>query len=239
MRPIRPMLSQAHGTLVARGITLSQLLFQLLVTIAGVYIAIHLQDAADQRGRARDADRTLRAVSAELREDEATLASIIADQQQQTAAMREIASAVRSPDMSDSTLQEITVVERFGNRTFFTRAGAYSALVSTGQIEHIANADIRIALAQIYEHDYDRVRTNGALSDQIWQDVFRRAQLEYWDYEMQRPIAHDALAATRMSNAAHRVARYATNYVGVMEGTRARVHSTRAMIDDYLPSADD
>lgn len=235
MRPIRPMFSQARGSLATRGITLSQLLFQLLVTIAGVYIAIHLQDAADQRGRARDANRMLRAVAAELRDDEVTLDTIIAAQRRQSVIMQEIATAVRASAVSDSALHDLIAAERYSNRTFFPRAGAYSALVSTGQIEHIENPDIRIALAQIYEHDYDRLRTNGALGDQIWQEIFRRAQLEYWDYEMRRRIRDDPGAAIAVSNAAHRVRSFSGHYVFVMEGTRERLRSTRAMIVDYLP----
>lgn len=74
MRPFGPMLSEARGSLATRGITVSQLLFQLIVTIAGVYVAIHLQDSADQRSRVRAASRTLAAVRMELEEDRRGLA---------------------------------------------------------------------------------------------------------------------------------------------------------------------
>lgn len=233
MRPFGSMLRNTRGNLAQQGITAAQLAFQLVVTVVGVYIAIYLQDASDQRARARAADRTLSAIAAELVADELTLDSIIDGQRRQSAAMLAMAAAIRSPNVGDTAVHPILVVEQFSNRTFYPRAGAYDALLSTGQLEHIDDGRLRLLLAQIYEHDYDRLRRNGELSDLVWLEVLRRAQLDYWDFEMRRPVS-DPAAAMRMSNAAHRVESFAGNYIRVMEATRDRVRAARRAIDGYL-----
>ncbi len=234
MRPFGPMLRGARGTLAAQGITFAQLLFQLFVTILGVYIAIVLQDGADQRSRARAADRTLQAIEAELAADEANLGAIIEAQRAQADQMIRLAGAVRDPGIPDTTLYRIFITESISNRTFFFRSAGYAALVATGQLEFVQDQNLRLALTQIYEHDYDRLRVNGDLSDAIFQELFRRAQLGFWDYEMDRRISRDPQPAIEMSNAAHRVSRFTRYYIGVLEDTRVRVGAARALVAEYL-----
>lgn len=234
MRPFGQMIRGARGSLASQGITLAQLLFQLVVTIVGVYIAIVLQDTADQRSHARAADHTLHAIEAELAADEENLGRIIEAQREQSLRLMDLARAVRDASTTDTTLYRLIVFESAPNRTFFSRSAAYATLVSTGQLEHVNDETLRLALAHIYEHDYDRLRLNGELSDAVWQNVFRQAQLDYWDYETRRRIPGDAQSAIGVSNAAHRVAVFSRNYVDIMETTRERVRSTRALVAAYL-----
>ena len=228
------MLRGTRGGLASQGITFAQFAFQLVVTIAGVYIAIHLQDGADQRSRSRAAQRTLTAIEAELGADESNFDTIIAAQRAQIEYVGRVATAVRDPNIADSTLYRLLVVESTANRTFFSRGAGYATLLATGQFEHVDDQRLRLALAQIYEHDYDRLRLNGELSDGIFQDVYRRAQLNYWDYEARRRIPDSAAAAVALSNAAHRMQAFGGRYIEVMEISRERVRQTRRLVADYL-----
>jgi hypothetical protein len=226
------MLKGTRSSLSSQGITVAQLAFQLVVTIVGVYIAIHLQDAADQRMRTRAADRTLAAIHLELGQDEQGIEAIIREQRNLVDAARRLAAAVRNPATEDTVLERLIERELIPSRTFFSRAAAYATLLSAGQLEFVRDQQVRLALAQIYEHDYVRLERNGEVSDGI-HDVFRHSIVDYWDYHLHRPIASRENADIVLSNAIHRVVAFSGYYQGLLEQQRAVIQEARGRIADH------
>ena len=184
-------------SLARQGITLGQFAFQLVIVAVGVYAAIVLQDRADRRSREAAAARMLAAIDLELSQDQAAIEQITTVQRDLERTFSALAVAVRAREGGDDVLQRLLGPDMPRNRTFFSRRAAYSTLVSAGHLEYIQDTALRLQLAQVYEHDYVRLHRNGELYDDIFQEVFRRALLDYWDYELRRPISREPLPASR------------------------------------------
>lgn len=221
--------------LARQGITPAQLGFQILIVTIGVYIAIVLQDQADQRSRAQAAAQALATIELELAEDQQTIAQILEVQKRLVLTYRNLATVVRS-NAQDTVLQRLLGPDLPRNLTFFSRRAAYSALVSGGHFEFIADSGLRLRLAQVYEHDYIRLDRNGVLCDEIFQDVFRRAALNYWDYERKRPVAAEAGAAIQLANASHRMSEFSEYYQDLLRAELGAIEELRTRIAIYRKS---
>ena len=146
--------------------------------------------------------------------------------------LQAIATAARAPAPSDSVLGELITRRLEANRTVFPRRAAYSIMVNAGQLEDITDPELRLAIAELYDHDFVRIQNAGSLSDEI-SFAFRFGVLEFWDYELQRHLDSPA-AALKTSNLAHRFIVYNTFYLEMIDRTLASVRNVRQAILDYL-----
>ena len=232
--PAGASFSTVKARLTQSGVTWAQFIFQLVIVTAGVYIAIVVQDKADNLARTGKAEEALKALSLEIAEDRVTLRSIIDGQEAGTATFAALASAVRGRPTSDSVLKRLLGPDMPRNLTFFSRRAAYSTLVASGGLQYIESAQLRLKMAQVYEHDYVRLDRNGEIADDLFQNVFRRALLNYWDYSEQRPISAEPAAAIAVSNAAYRMVDFSGYYRQLLIVQEANDHALQQAIDSYL-----
>ena len=220
----------------ADGVTAAQFGFQLLIVIIGVYVAIWVQDRVERRSRTQAASRTLEAMNLELAQDENALVNIIAVQARLRERASQLIDLVRSDQPADSAIAQIVNSEDIRNRTFFSRRAAYSTLLGGDRLEYVTDAQLRLRIAELYEHDYTRLSRNGDLYDEIYQTTLRRALLEYWDYKHGRPIPAGREAAVQLSNAAWRVVDFSTYYEGLLRAQLQAVREIRKRLTEYSSS---
>ncbi len=220
--------------LARQGITWPQFAFQLVIVTAGVYLGTVVQERADQRGRREASLRALVALRSEVTEDEANLREVIASQAKLTAGYRGLAAAVRNPAAPDSLIERLVVRETTPNPTFYSRRAAYSTLVSSGLLQYVADTDLQLTLANLYEQHYVRLERNGELIDDAFQNVFKRGLLDYWDYSRRRPISRTEAAAVRASNAAQRMVTFSEYYQNLLDNELKLVTGVRHRLEVYL-----
>jgi hypothetical protein len=219
--------------LAANGITPAQFLFQLLIVTAGVYIAILVQDRAENRGRQRSAQVMLNALGQELVSDERSIQEIIASQEQLQSNMDKMAADARNGP-PDTVIATLLASRSLASRTFFFRRAAYASLLSSGNLQYIDDPELRLRLAQVYEQDYSRLEVNGDLADQIYQGLFHPTLLRYWDHLRQRPIPDSADAAIQLSNACLRVKQFSIFYVELLREQLNTLRDLRGSVESHV-----
>ena len=216
-------------------ITPAQFVFQLVIVTIGVYIGVAIQARVEQRDRSEAARRLVHAIDQELERDQRSLEDIVAHQVTFRTRLGELGELVRTETRPDTAIRRIVNGSDLTNRTFFSRRAAYSTLLAGGQLQYVMDTDLRLYLAELYEHNYVRLARNGEIYDDIFQTVFRRALLDYWDYKLQRPINSSADAAVQLSNAAHRMVQFSIYYDGLLQAEIQNLKAVRAGISRYLP----
>ena len=216
--------------LAAGGITPAQFLFQLLIVTAGVYIAILVQDRAENRARHRSAQTMLNALGQELVSDERSIQEIIVSQERLQDQMVKMAADARNGP-PDTLIASLLASRSLASRTFFFRRAAYATLLSSGNLQYIDDAELRLRLAQVYEQDYSRLQVNGDIADQIYQGLFHPALLRYWDHLEQRPIPNSGDAAIQLSNACLRVKEFSIFYVNLLRGQLNTLRDLRGAVE--------
>lgn len=219
--------------LSGQGITPAHFCFQLVVVTIGVYIAILVQARTQRRDHVDAASRMLVAINAELAQAARDITATRAGQASVRNTLEEFAREARDA-APDTAISRMVRTKAFKNLTFYSQTAAYTTLIGSGQLEYISDANLRLQLAQLYEHDYQRLTRNGELIDEVFQHVFRAALLEYWDYAGDRPIGTDPHAAVRLSNGALRSAELSTYYDGILEDELARIADLRKNIESYV-----
>lgn len=226
-------LEPLNAKLATQGITLAQFCFQLVVVTIGVYIAILVQARSQRQEHVEAATRMLKVIDAELAQSAVDVTKTRVGQATIRSMLEEFAREARDA-APDTAISRMIRTKGFKNTTFYSQKAAYTTLIGSGQLEYISDAGLRLQLAQLYEHDYQRLARNGDLIDDVFQHVFRAALLEYWDYAGDRPIGTDANAGVRLSNGALRSAELSTYYDGILEEELARIADLRSKIGAYV-----
>jgi hypothetical protein len=219
--------------LSGQGITVPQFCFQLVIVTIGVYIAILVQAQSQRRDHIDAASRTLAVIDAELAQSARDISAARAGQAVIRSMLEEVAKEARdaAPDTAISRMVRMKMTK---NTTFFSQKAAYTTLIGSGQLEYISEPGLRLQLAQLYEHDYDRLTRNGELIDDVFQHVFRAALLEYWDYARDQPIGTDPNAGVRLSNGALRSVELSTYYEGILAQSLQRISDLQRNIEQYI-----
>ncbi len=187
--------------LASQGITWEQLVFQFLVVLVGVYLAISFERWADDHSRQGEANAMLGRIVEELRLDEEDLNLVIAEATVGSPAADSL--LILLEDVSSNNGVEVESLiggPLFLARTVFPRGAAYTALVSGGYLTSIADQELALRLANLYEHTYDRLGVNTESSDQVAHDIYIVFH-EYWDRGHRRFITPGINENIRARNA--------------------------------------
>jgi hypothetical protein len=221
-----------------QGITWQQFIFQFLIVAVGVWLAIIVgayTTRNDRREAARDA---LRNILIELRQDETEFREVIKAQESNLAALTALSDEIAKPNPSDSLVaavygRGVGVGGRIsGNRTVFPRGAAFSMMVASGQLEDVTKSQLRLQLAELYEHEYIRLKSNNDLCDTVWQN-FQNAFSNYWDFIGNRSIGNTA-DRQRAANLARRAFYFNTYYIKLLKSDVVVVQNVETAIERYL-----
>lgn len=169
-----------------QGITLEQFVFQLLIVSIGVWLAIIVGERTTRVERRSQAAATLASVLRQLDQDHREMRRVLRGQRSNAGAVRRFLAEAGTASPRDSVLHAALFVEWRPNETFFPRRAAYTMLVTSGQLQHIEDEQLRLQLAELYDRDYVRLSDDGKLLDSVTQ-TFRTAVNDWWNPALQRP----------------------------------------------------
>ena len=221
--------------LTSEGITPLQFGFQLVVVLLGVYLAILFESKAEDRSRQAEALAMLGNVLGELELDEDELGRVIQRDREIHDAfvhLQDLLTAASEAEEAavDSLLVSLTYLD-----TPFLRGSAFAALVSSGDIGFIPETDLVLRLANLYEHQYDRLRNHGRLMDDTVQDSFwLPTRTTFWDFRYRRFLNRGEEANAVFWNLADGQRRQAANYLNRLEETLGEITAAKESLAAYL-----
>jgi hypothetical protein len=202
-----------------------RLVFELVVVLLGVFLAIRLEGWADDTAQKRAALETLETLRTELEADRAEMDRISRAQADFADGMRRLATLLRGD--SEPHLEEIETLlleDLTPNPTWFPQSAAYEMLLSTGQAAALDNPELEVALARLFRRSYVRLVYNGEIYDQAYLEEFRRTVTRRWDYTSGRLFSFREADNRDLANAAGRIVQWANTY--------------RAVLSEYAPELD-
>ncbi len=156
--------------------------------VGSVYLAIVLESLSDERGRAEDARAGLVQLQAELVADRSDLRSILVDQQELNIAQQNLQKWLASPATMPNESVHLALEILTSNSTMFPRRGAWTSLISGGQLTSVGNDALVTRLANLYENLYVRLEYNGRDYDYNLNEVNRVTVSAVWDQVNRQPF---------------------------------------------------
>lgn len=218
------------------GIPWRKALAEGALIIASVYIAIVLEGISDHRERVQEARASLEQLAVELREDRADLAQIMAEQEQLNAAYGRVLDWLADPaTMPGDSVQDALDVLGYSNRTMFPRRGAWTTMISAGQLAWVEDRALVAHLGTFYERINNRIEYNGRDYDFSLNQVMRETVPEVWDPVARRP-ARGAEGQVARLRSQLRFMRLTWNqfYLELLREYRLELESLIGQIDAYL-----
>ena len=165
-----------------------RVLGEALLIISSVYLAIVFEGWSQERSDHREALAGLAQLRADLVADRVDLQEILVEQRLLSALYDDLLRWLERPevmpmDSVDAALGRLAV----SNRTMFPRRGAWTSLVSSGQLPAIRNNELVTRLGGFYENVNDRLEYNGRDYDLNLNEVVRVTVSSAWDKKHRRP----------------------------------------------------
>lgn len=159
-----------------------------MLIVLSVYLAIVLEGWSQERSEHHEALASLTQLRAELVADRADLQDILEEQRLLSVLYDDLLRWLATPetmpaDSVDAALGRLAV----SNRTMFPRRGAWTSLVSGGQLSAIRNDALVAQLGGFYENVNDRLEYNGRDYDINLNEVVRVTVGSAWDKAQRRP----------------------------------------------------
>jgi hypothetical protein len=214
-----------------QGITWQQFIFQFLIVAVGVWLAIVVGDYTTRNDHINNARQSLQAVLQELKQDEAEIIAVDSLRQQNDSTIMILAAEVSRPVVNDSAVEDLYYHRLKTNRTVFPRTAAYSMMTNGSQLQYITDPHLRLQLAELYDHDYLRLKTNSDISDLIWQN-FHFAFADFWNAAAMRHIGTPADGG-RLGSLISRSVAFSVYYQRLLKGDLKRVQDLEKAISDY------
>ncbi|MDH5589072.1 MAG: DUF6090 family protein [Gemmatimonadota bacterium] len=160
-----------------------------VLIVGSVYVAIVLEGVSAQRARVADARADLAQLRSELQADLADLAEIVGEQEELAAQYARLLRWLATPeDMPNDSVHAALERLATSNRTLFPRRGAWTSLVSGGQLASLGDGALVSRLANFYENIVERLEYNGASYDRNVDEVMRETVSASWDKSRRRPV---------------------------------------------------
>jgi hypothetical protein len=217
------------------GITWIQFLFQFVIIVLGVYLAIFFERKAGERELEEDTRVMLQNVLTELEQDEAEILEKLETQAVRLETARALGEVLARAEAVDGPAVD-SLVEHFllNNRTAFLRESAYQTMVAGGYLRSLVRTELPRLFADLYERTYTRVVVAGE-----WQDyqVFEYMIPSYNDHVVRgegRFLRPGPEANVRFRNRVLQLHRGIGFYQGFLEDTLQEVRRVKGAVQRYL-----
>jgi hypothetical protein len=159
-----------------------RLLGEAVVIVASVYLAIFLQERADDRERTEEALDALVQLRKERRSDRSDLSEVIVEQREIDRRFARVDLWLSEPGTTpaDSLTTALDSLA-YSNRTMFPRKSAWTTMVSSGQLRFLGDPGLVVRLANLYENVNPRLEYNGRFYDQKNMDLLGDGVPVIWD----------------------------------------------------------
>ena len=215
------------------GVTVTTVLFEFFIILAGVYVAIAFDDFVTKRESATQARAALIAVAAEVERDKEDIHEVLGVQRDRLEAYAGIVSALENPATESTHLDSLFRAHVSPNRTFFPRNSAYTVMLTSDQLIHVSNETLRLRLIDLYERDYERLARNGEVFDNAHQGELQREIVSHWDYKNLR-LREGQRSREALTNAALRMDQWASRYMTLLESHVPVLDSALSGIEAYV-----
>jgi hypothetical protein len=222
--------------LVRQGITLEQFGFQFVVVLLGVYLAIVLENCAQDRAEEEQANAMLADVLLEIQDDEREIQAVLAAQRELQEAYGALEAYLITASLADEPgIDSLFTGPLSFNPTAFPRRAAYSSLVASGGIAAITSKPLALQLVSLYEHYYTRLIYVGELSDKNLVEAFGNVKdTEGWDSSRRKLVRRGPDENVLFRNAARSQQFMAGMYVDRLTETLAALQQVKAGVLGYL-----
>ncbi len=182
------------------GIPWRKALAEGALIIASVYIAIVLQGISDDRERVQDALASLEQLEGDLEADRADLAEIMAEQEDLDGTYGKVLDWLAEPSRFGDSIQVALDRIAYSNRTVFPRRGAWTTLISGGQLIWIDDRALVSHLGTFYERVNERLEYNGRDYDFSLNAIARETISAVWDPVAHRPMTGAEAGVPKLRN---------------------------------------
>ena len=220
--------------LKSQGISVEHFVFQFIVVLMGVYLAIVMEGWADDRGRVNDAEAILGSIAGELALDAEEIADVIEVQGEMVRASATLSDLL----MEESGSNAPTITSLMGalsfNPTVFPRRSAYAALVSSGGMGYVADDDLLRQIANLYEHIYVRMQNQGDLLDAKIEGRRGPFLARHWDPATRQITLDDEAVLREFRNLVGEIGATHANYEARLREALETVTDVEARIERHL-----
>jgi hypothetical protein len=213
-----------------------RLLGEAFVIVISVYLAIFLQERADDRERTEEAIDALVQLREELRSDRSDLLEVLAEQRQIDLRYARVDQWLSARDgaPTDSLTAALDSLA-YSNRTMFPRKSAWTTMVASGQLRYLGDPGLVVRLANLYENANPRLEYNGRLYDEENIDVLGSAAPLAWDAERGAFPSDDPRAIDGLRNRLRYVHLSQTRwYIQYLEEYGEQLEARLAEVNAYL-----
>ena len=142
--------------------------FELVVIISGITVSFLLNEWRQDRDGRESLRRDLQALELSLKSDRIELQGLIEQREKVEPSMR-ILLDIQNPKATNSAELQTTFDQMINGAAFcfYPDSGAWKALVASGNLRWIKDADLQGALFQFYDHAVPRITDNNHLADEV------------------------------------------------------------------------
>lgn len=215
---------------------LQRLLGEAFVIVVSVYLAIFLQERADDRERTEEALDALVQLRAELRSDRSDLSEVLAEQREIDVRYARVDRWLSEPRTAPAeSLTAALDSLGYSNRTMFPRKSAWTTMVASGQLRYLRDPGLVVRLANLYENVNPRLEYNGRFYDEANEDVMGGTAPLTWDAERGTFLVDDPRGVAGFRNRL-RYLHLAMNvwYLRYLEDYGEQLEARLAEVDGYL-----
>jgi hypothetical protein len=211
-----------------------RILGESALIIASVYLAIVLEGYSADRSNVKQARAALTQVRADLANDKASLPVVLADQRALTEVYQNLAKWLLEPNPeSNPELAEALAELGLSNRTVFPLKGAWTSMLSSGQLTWLNAPALTARLGNLYGNINDRLEYNGRDYDYSLNEVTRVTVSSVWDKHHARPIGDLTILRNELQ-----YLQFVWNdfYIDLLLEYEQELEGVIADIDNYLAS---
>jgi Asp-tRNA(Asn)/Glu-tRNA(Gln) amidotransferase A subunit family amidase len=211
---------------------------ELLLIVAGILIALAISDWNDRRIQRQGELALLVEVRTALQADLAALESNLETFREAESRIEQLAQVLREAPPYESALDRLFGAV-YGIRVTNLNTAAYDTLRSVG-FQSISNHRLRLGIAEVYDHYYERLTEEHEIEFQITIDMLRPYYLRHFTalsfWESATPIDYDAVVAdTYFKNMIdYRLAALRSNQLASYALAAGEIRSVLELIDEEL-----
>ena len=211
---------------------------ELVLIVAGILIALAISDWNDRRIQRQGELALLVEVRTALQADLAALESNLETLREAERRIEQLAQVLREPPPYEPALDRLFGAV-YGIRVTNLNTAAYDTLKSVG-FQSISNHQLRLGIAEVYDHYYERLTEEHEIEVQITIDMLRPYYLRHFRglsfWESATPIDYDAVVAdTYFKNMIdYRLAALRSNQLASYALAAGEIRNVLEMINEEL-----
>ena len=157
---------------------------EIALVVIGILIALQVNNWNESRIDKRYEKIFLHEILDDLNVDKAEIAKVYERQEVQMNMTKRCMDILKEGIKDKSEFDSLFNGATMGNPTFFPKVGGYNSLLTQRGTNIIKDKVVLDHVTQLYEHFYDRIKTNGSLLDHRFTEMMNLKHEIYSNYEV-------------------------------------------------------